>query len=301
MKPRHLTAALAAASALLATPPTPAIADHHFREYVALGDSWSADVTVIGIDRTYAPTGCAQSSWNYPKQVAARLHVSAFRDATCGGATTADMTAPQNVPRVPLLADGVNPAQFDRLTRTTDLVTLGIGGNDVGLGTAVMGCLNPLPAPLGTPCRTRFTGPGGRDLMSQRIAAAKSKITGVIAGIRQRSPKARVLVVNYLAGVAVDRGCYPQVPIFDEDLTWLGARLRELNAMLATAAAESGAGFVDTYRGSVGHDVCQPPGKRWVEGVAPVLTERQGLGVPFHPNRLGADHQASTVLATLGS
>ncbi|MFJ8308406.1 MULTISPECIES: SGNH/GDSL hydrolase family protein [unclassified Streptomyces] len=301
MKRRLPLTALAAACALLVTPAAPATADPRFHEYVALGDSWSADATVLGIDDTYAPTGCAQSSWNYPKQVAARLHVPVFRDATCGGATTAEMTAPQNVAGVPLFADGVNPAQFDRLTRTTDLVTVGIGGNDAGLGTAVLSCLNMLPAPLGTPCRTKFRSPGGKDLMSQRIAAVKSRITGVIAGIRQRSPKATVLVVDYLAGVAADRGCYPMVPIFDQDLTWIGARLRELNAMLATAAAESGAGFVDTYRGSVGHDICQPSGKRWVEGLAPVSSDPPGLAVPFHPNRLGADHQAATVLAELES
>ncbi|MFD7018084.1 SGNH/GDSL hydrolase family protein [Streptomyces sp. NPDC059161] len=299
MNPRLLLTALAATCALVVTP-TPATADPHFHEYVALGDSWSADVTVLGIDRTYAPTGCAQSTWNYPKQVAARLHVPVFRDATCGGATTAEMTAPQDVGRVPLLADGVNPAQFDRLTRTTDLVTVGIGGNDVGLGTAVLDCLNQLPAPLGTPCRTRFTGPEGQDLMSQQIAAAKPRITAMLAGIRQRSPKATVLVVDYLAGVSADRGCFPTVPILDQDLTWLGARLRELNGMLATAAKESGAEFVDTYRGSVGHDVCEPAGKRWVEGLTPVSTDPPGPAVPFHPNRLGADHQAETVLDTLG-
>ncbi|MEU3504726.1 SGNH/GDSL hydrolase family protein [Streptomyces hundungensis] len=280
-----------------ATSPTP----HHFHEYVALGDSWSADVTVLGIDHTYAPSGCAQSAWNYPKQVAARLGVRVFRDATCGGATTVEMTAPQNVGHVPLLAQGVNPAQFDRLTPTTDLVTVGIGGNDVGLADTALGCLNPLPAPLAQPCRTRFAGPGGKDLMSQRIADAKSRISGVLAGIHQRSPRATVLVVDYLAGVADDHGCYPVVPILDEDLAWFGARLRELNGMLASAAREGGATFVDTYRGSVGHDVCAPDGIRWVEGLLPLSTHPVGPAVSFHPNRLGADHQAATVLDMLGS
>ncbi|MEU9096414.1 SGNH/GDSL hydrolase family protein [Streptomyces sp. NPDC048361] len=297
----RVTATTPAAPKVPLTLPAPAGRHPRFHEYVALGDSWSADVTVLGIDSTYAPTGCAQSTWNYPKQVAAQLHIDVFRDATCGGATTAEMTAPQNVGRVPLLAQGVNPAQFDRLTPTTDLVTVGIGGNDIGLASAIVGCLNPLPAPLGSPCRNRFTRADGTDVMSQRIAETKSRIADVLTGIKHRSPHATVLVVDYLAGVAADRGCYPLVPIQDPDMTWFGARLRELNGMLADAAVENGASFVDTYDGSRGHDVCAPAGTRWVEGLAPLSTDPPGLAVPFHPNRLGADHQAATVLSVLVS
>ncbi|MFG2717133.1 SGNH/GDSL hydrolase family protein [Streptomyces sp. NPDC048416] len=331
MNPRLLLTAIAAASALLTAPatsvaatgPAATVARPHspsprtvtsaedragpaarteprFHEYVALGDSWSADVTVLGIDPTYAPIGCAQSTWNYPKQVAARLGVAVFRDATCGGATTREMTTPQNVGRVPLLAQGVNPAQFDRLTPTTDLVTVGIGGNDIGLADAVIGCINPLPAPLTAACRTRFTRADGTDVMSRRIADTKSRITSVLTGIRDRSPHATVLVVDYLAGISTDRGCYPLVPIHDQDLTWFGARLKELNGMLASAAVESGASFVDTYRASRGHDVCEPAGSRWVEGLAPLSTDPPGLAVPFHPNHLGANHQTATVLSALG-
>ncbi|MEU3374820.1 SGNH/GDSL hydrolase family protein [Streptomyces sp. NPDC006660] len=334
MKPRFLlvSLALAAASALLGVPAAPALAAApstpagmpavgppgpgpagpgtavpatrgapRFHEYVALGDSWSADVTVLGIDATYAPAGCAQSTWNYPKQVARRLGVAVFRDATCGGATTAEMTAPQDVGRFPLLAEGVNPAQFDRLTPTTDLVTVGIGGNDIGLAAAVVGCVDPVPAPLAGPCRARYTRADGTDVMSHRIADTESRITDVLAGIRRRSPHATILVVDYLAGVATDHGCYPLVPIHDEDLAWFGARLKELNGMLARAAAQGGASFVDTYRGSRGHDVCEPIGTRWVEGLVPLSTNPPGLAVPFHPNRSGADHQAATVLEKLGS
>ena len=101
-------------------------------EYVALGDSWSADVVLADThglpDSTYAPIDCAQSRTNYPKLLAKELGVTSFRDATCGSAKTDDFYAPQE--DLPL--GGTNPAQFDRLTPTTDLVTVGIGGNDAG-------------------------------------------------------------------------------------------------------------------------------------------------------------------------
>ncbi|MEN8650229.1 SGNH/GDSL hydrolase family protein [Streptomyces sp. 21So2-11] len=303
MKPRRrLLVALATASALTAAA-MPAHADSakpRFSEYVALGDSWSADVTVLNVATEHAPVGCAQSTWNYPKQVAEKLGVTTFRDATCGAATTVHLTASQDVNRVPVLADGVNDPQFDRLTPTTDLVTMGMGGNDVGLAAAIGDCVSLLPTPLAKPCRAAWES-GGKDLMSERIVAAQPKIVAAVDGIKRRSPGATVLVVDYLAGISPDRGCFPYVQMLDTDLRWFGARLVELNAMLGRAARESGAGFVDTYSASVGHDVCRAPGVKWVEGLIPVTTNPPGLAVPFHPNKLGADHQARAVLAAVGS
>ncbi|MFJ6697909.1 SGNH/GDSL hydrolase family protein [Streptomyces sp. NPDC091272] len=304
---RRLLAAAAALTACALAVPTAAHAagsaqrqdTPSYREYVSLGDSWSADVTVIGIDSTHAPVGCAQSSWNYPKQVAEQLAIPTFRDATCGAATTEHLVAPQRVNVLPLIATGTNDPQFDRLTPTTDLVTLGIGGNDAGLAGAVTDCVNVLPEPLGVSCRATWTAPDGSDLMSRRIADSQPKIVAAVRGIRARSPKARILLVDYLAGAVPDRGCFPYVQVHDEDLKWFGARLKELNGVLARAAADTGVELVDTYSGSIGHDVCRPPGTRWVEGVLPVSTNPPGPAVPFHPNRLGADHQAATVLAAI--
>ena len=63
-------------------------------EYVALGDSWTADVVILNRDgtpdSTHAPIDCAQSHRNYPKILAEALSVGEFRDASCGSATTDD-------------------------------------------------------------------------------------------------------------------------------------------------------------------------------------------------------------------
>ncbi|RZI80496.1 MAG: hypothetical protein EOO67_19395, partial [Microbacterium sp.] len=112
-----------------------------YQEYVALGDSWSADVVILNAqglpDTRYAPIDCAQSMVSYPKQVAKALGVKVFRDATCGSATTEHFYEPQTG----LPTGGTNPPQFDRLTRTTDLVTVGIGGNDAGFAAAAISCI----------------------------------------------------------------------------------------------------------------------------------------------------------------
>jgi hypothetical protein len=52
--------------------------------------------------------------------------------------------------------------------------------------------------------------------------------------------------------------------------------------MLAEQASRAGAEFVDTYTPSIGHDACQLPGTKWVEGLVPTAP-----AAPVHPNALG--------------
>ncbi|RJQ72288.1 SGNH/GDSL hydrolase family protein [Pseudonocardiaceae bacterium YIM PH 21723] len=280
-----LVLAMAAAAPVQAAP--------QYSEYVALGDSWSADATLTRITTEFVPAGCAQSASNYPHQVAKALKPTVFKDATCGAATTEHLYKPQNV----LL--GQNPAQFDRLTKNTDLVTMGMGGNDAELAAAVTGCLNLAPPPLGISCKSRWIQ-GGVDKMSQNIADAKVKVAAAIDEIKARSPKAKILIVDYMAGVPEGKGCYPKLPAWDVDIFWLHDKLAELATMERTVAQEKGVTVVDTYHGSEGHDACQAPGVRWVEGVIPLNPgDSRLIVVPFHPNQLGADWQAKRTLAVI--
>jgi lysophospholipase L1-like esterase len=269
-----------------------------YHEYVALGDSWSADVNLLDITSQYVPVGCVQSAADYPHQVAAALGITTFRDATCGGATTVNMTQPQTAP-----IGGTNPPEFDQLSPSTDLVTLGIGGNDVGLVGVVESCINllptltlppglTLPAPLGGSCQPQYVS-GGVDKVSQAIQAAAPKIAAVIAGIKTRSPHARIELVNYMNPIPTV-GCYPYVQVADEDIPWLHDKLNEMDAMLASVAAAANVGLVDTNTGMTGHDVCQLPNNQYVTAILPISTDPL-IAVPFHPTQLGANHQAAAV------
>ena len=299
--------------ALATVAPTAAVASASgapgFTEYVALGDSFSADVSLVTLSTEQVPVGCGQSSRNYPKQVAQALHVTVFRDATCGGAEIKDMSGPQDVNRLPGIG-GINPPQLDRLTSTTDLVTLGITGNDVGLISVATACINVLPsltfAPdqppppehLGLPCEPRFVV-NGVDAISQKIALAQPRLAELIDTIRSRAPRARIAMVDYL-DLVPRAGCFPYLLVLNEDVPWFRSKLVEINAMIATVAAEKGVQFVDTSAGTEGHDVCQTPEAMWGQGVIPWSVNPPGPAIPFHPNQLGADHQAQAVLQVLG-
>lgn len=270
-----------------------------YREYVALGDSWTAAVfTNLPPATEETPVDCAQSALDYPHRVAAALEVPVFRDASCGSATTVDMTKPQELP-----LGGVNPPQFDRLTRTTDLVTLGIGGNDIGFTGAARQCLRPLPAGTGSAensCAAQLTA-GSVDRLGENIDATAPLIQAVIAGIRQRSPQARILLLDYLSAFPADgKSCYPQLPALDADIAYLRDKFAQMNAMLAKVARTTGIEFVDTFTPSAGHDVCQAEPTRYVEGISVSSTHnRPAVAFPMHPNALGAAAQATAVLDTL--
>jgi lysophospholipase L1-like esterase len=256
--------------------------------YVALGDSYTAGPLVL--KQVGEPIGCLRSDRNYPSIVRSATGTARFRDVSCSGATTRDLTAPQPV------VLGTNPPQLDALDADVRLVTIGIGGNDVGLVTAALTCAQlGLLAPTGTACRNSFARPGGDRLVDQ-IAETAPRIAATLRNIHARAPLARVLVVGYPDVAPRDgRSCYPLIPLSRDDIAYLDEMLRRTNAMLAEQAAADDAEYVDTYEESAGHDVCTPPGKRWFEGVLPTSP-----AFPLHPNELGEASMARSVLRVLG-
>jgi lysophospholipase L1-like esterase len=254
------------------------------QEYVALGDSFTAG-PVIPVQVPLF--GCLKSNNNFPNLTARELGLS-LKDASCSGAETEDMTNPQGVS-----PDGPNPPQFDRLSPTTEIVTLQIGGNDIGFSGIAEDCFSE--SPEGTPCQDRYVV-NGRDEISERIQATAPLVAAVFQGIRERSPSARVLAVNYAAILPHSgAGCWPQVPITEGDVPYVRAKQEELNAMLATEAAAAGAELIDWYAGSVGHDACQAPAIRWVEPAVPA-----NAAAPIHPNLGGMMGASALLSAALG-
>ena len=260
--------------------------------YVALGDSYVAGPL---LPEPYGePIDCGRARSNWPAQVARAIDARVFVDASCGSAKSADMTAEQRAP----LGSKVRP-QFDALTVDTDLVTVGIGGNDVGFDSLAKGCINLLPfpigdAPWGRPCVQKNVF-GSWDKTSDKIARTRPKVEAVLDGIRARSPRARILLVGYPVALPDSGvGCWPRVPVLDPDVRYLRDKYREMNRMLADAAAARGAEFVDVYTPSIGHDVCQQYPNAWVNTI-----NLDPPGLPLHPNIRSHTRTAAVVAAAI--
>lgn len=256
--------------------------------YVALGDSYTAGPLIP--DQTGSPIACLKSTHDYPADVASSLGASSFTNISCSGATTADMNGSQSV------TGGTNPAQFSALSTRTTLVTMGIGGNDIGFSSILETCAeDSLDNPFGDPCKQHYTA-GGTDQLAAAIHALAPTIGSLLTQIHQLAPNAKVLLVGYPVILPNSgSGCWPVVPIAYGDVPYLRGVEQELNQMLATEAAANGATYVNTYTDSIGHDACQSASNQWVEGLVP-----QTSAAPFHPNETGEQHMADQVLAALG-
>jgi len=257
--------------------------------YVALGDSFTSAPFVS--DLGGLPAGCLRSAKDYPTLVAAALHIpaSAFSDVSCYGASTADMSSPQKV------LDQRTPPQLDALSAADTLVTLQVGGDDIGVARIAFTCGTlSLADPFGSPCTRHYTV-GGTDQLARSVARTGPKVAAVLRAIHQRAPRARVLVVGYPDILPTSgNGCWPEVPIARGDVPYLRGVETKLDAMLAAEAAANDATFVDTYAPSIGHDACRHAGVKWIEGLIPT-----SLGVPFHPNAAGEQAMAREIVATV--
>lgn len=269
--------------------------------YVALGDSYTSGPKIP--PQTGTPIGCDRSGRNYPSLVAKDLGLKAadFRDVSCSGATTADLTAPQST------GNGTNPAQLSALNTDTRLVTLGIGGNDIGFSSLITKCVG-----TGTlfkladritddisdnaPCKEKYVS-GSTDKMSQKIRTTGDRLTQVLNEIERRAPNARVLVVGYPSILPVENtACGRGLPIAPGDVTFLRQKQQELNTMLDRHARAAGATYVDTFAPSAGHDACSPAATRWIEPLRP-----SSPAAMVHPNERGERGMATAVLNAVRS
>jgi lysophospholipase L1-like esterase len=252
--------------------------------YVALGDSYTAGPLIW--EQSSEPLGCLRSNRNYPSVVAPRIRAAKFTDVSCSGAQTKHLTEVQGV------SPGPNAPQLDAVGLSTKVVTVGIGGNDIGFSGIVQGCVAFTPWERG--CRGDYLV-GGRDLLAERISATAPKIDAVLAEIKRRAPLARVFVVGYPALLPESGGgCWPIVPMVSGDVSYLRDTEKRLNAMLSERAAAAGARYVDLYTPSIGHDMCSS--SRWVEPILPGTD-----AAPVHPNATGMRNFADVVAAEINA
>ncbi len=225
-------------------------------DYVALGDSFSAG-PFIGTMRT-DPQGCARSRDNYPAFLADWLDVASYTDVTCSAAVTADLYSPM------ALFDGSTARpQLDALSPDTDLVTIGLGGNDFGIYESLIRCQDGAPCPVAD-----LTDDAGK------VAA---RIERAVRRILEAAPRAEVYVVGY-PDILPTEGTCRAVGVPADVLRPVIGIAGALNDSLSRGAAATGASYVDMEAVSEGHDVCAK-GRAWVNGPR----FRAGIAAPFHP------------------
>lgn len=253
-----------ASGAATSTTTSSAAVDPDALTYAALGDSYAA---APGVPTSDAAGGCFRSDHNYAHLLADDGEQPlALNDLTCSGATSDDVIAKQ-VPEV--AAD-------------TDVVTIGIGGNDFGLFTRVVqGCF-ALTADPTDPAASDNPAKPCTDTASSEVAKVaddiKANMGKVLDAIAEQAPDAEIIVVGYPALLPDDGTTCPDlIPLAAGDYPFVASINEGLSNGLKGEAKERGLDYVDVFTASKGHDVCSDD--PWVNGVQ---TAADGT-IPLHP------------------
>jgi lysophospholipase L1-like esterase len=252
--------------------------------YVAIGDSYTAGTGAGPLVDGAAGTVCGQISGSYPRLVAEELDAE-LTDASCAGARTADTTEQQTT------SSGVSwPPQLDSVAQDTDLVTVGLGYNDLGFFSRLMvGCAAAAGSdPTGTPCADLDRAQGvDRGSIADQVG---DHVRDLLEQVHDRAPQARVLLVGYPQLVPAEGTC-PGLPLAARDYAYVREQFQHLDDAMREAAVQAGATFVEVYDASKGHDICAGD-EAWVNGAS-----TSSRAAAYHPFEEGLRGVAELVRA----
>ncbi|MBE4733380.1 SGNH/GDSL hydrolase family protein [Streptomyces sp. ND05-3B] len=258
-------------------------------QWAAMGDSYTAGGFVGAPQPPLGDAsrdGCDRTADAYPGVVERELdefppgkyvHLT---DVSCGNATIADIANTKQTPISPVQppAGGwpaVDPQiQRAKLNDSTDVVTIGVGGNSLPFGGMLLKCLE-LGATPGESCREYYASPPeGEESIKDKLARVQDEYIEMLAKVHEAAPNAKVITVGYPAvlpeeGTACNRLALTELgSIKHADIDWLRDDvLKPLNSTIQRVTSFFGDRYVDVYSSSVGHDACEPAGTKWVEGI----------------------------------
>jgi lysophospholipase L1-like esterase len=237
--------------------------------YVALGSSMAAGPG-IRPSADGAPFRAGRSARNYAHLVAQKLGLDLV-DVTYSGATTANVLTERQ---------HGTPPQVEALDGSEDLVTVTIGGNDVGYVPMLMAAGMPRLARsmplLGSHLRD-LLDPTLRDRALVEVAESLKEVGRTV---RQRSPRAKVLFVDYLT-LLPPAGTTAR-PLSGVDAA-LGRRVADtLERLTGEAAADTGCEWVRVADASREHHAWSA--EPWTTKPGLPLP---GRPAPLHPNAEG--------------
>jgi len=216
--------------------------------YVALGDSFSSGV---GTGSYTLSSSCKRGVFAYPWLVAQQRPNTSLAFVACSGAKTTDLMA----------------NQIGSVTPDTTIVTVTIGGNDIGFSNLIVQCtLSDCSAALDSTraSLTTFLGP--------RLSATYSAIHGA-------APGAKAIVLGYPRMFST-AGCFGTLGISATERAKANLLADDLDTLSAARASAAGLTYQSAKTKFTGHAVCSSTA--WLNGLNLLNT-----GESYHPNRNG--------------
>jgi lysophospholipase L1-like esterase len=241
-RPRSAASALVAGAAALAAAALPMLVPAQASaqsavHYVALGDSYSSGV---GAGNYIGSSGsCDQSTNAYPALWNTANQPASYVSEACSGATTATVLS----------------SQLSALSAATTLVSITVGGNDVGFSSVMETCV------LEFTSRCVSAVNNAESLMTSQLPG---ELDAVLNAIKADAPNARVVVLDYpdLYDLTKSSSC---IGLSTTDRTDLNNGANELDSQIQAAAARHGDVFADVRNAFSGHEICDS--SSWLHSV----------------------------------
>ncbi len=239
-----LTSTVLALGSLAATPAQAAGAN-----YVALGDSYSSG---DGAGSYYSDSGdCLRSANAYSVKWAAANAPASFKFVACAGATVPDVIS----------------SQLSSVTSSTTLVSMTIGGNDVGFSSVMETCV----LSSDSACQTAVN-----NAKSSAASLLPGRLATLFADIKKAAPSAKVVVLDYPHLYKIVSFC---IGLSNTKRTALNSGADYLDGVIGTATTTAGYKFADVRSQFSGHELCSGDG--WLHSVTIPIDES------YHPTALG--------------
>jgi len=309
--------------------------------YAALGDSYASGEGSFSYLHSSNTSGdrCHRATGGYAEQLASQFSLS-LGFAACSGDIITDLylSNPATAQLFTSASAGYarEKAQFSVLGPGTQLVTLSVGGNDVGFADVLHDCISGALSSGSYDCQSRDQTSAEENLSylvngrpdgcmaffpfadpqndTDGFCAAEPSLEQVYTDITELAPNAAIYVVGYphLFGSTFNKKGVCDVggvagvryTIQGSDVEWINSETdnldQDIQAAVNDAAAATGHSitFIDPRPTFGGHGVCDS-GAPWINGLKLGISTSPPKQESFHPNVAGQQMLTDLISQTI--
>ena len=300
--------------------------------YLGLGDSYSSGEGAFNYrSGTDTPDNTCHLSVNSYPQLLSRdvFRASGGHSVACSGAVMNDIgsvspdykgqvkdgqslhdlessSTPQLDDFIANFSPGYIPQRLFSRQYQPAVMTVGIGGNDIGFGDILQKCVMPHVS-LNRNGNTCYSTYESRLEIIQLINRTIPKWIRLYEDLKADSPESTIYAIGYPSIASETGRCGRNVNLNKSELEFAQELVRYLNASIGQAAQAAGVSYVDITDALIGHRLCEASDANIAVNGLTAGNDFGAFGVhiigreSYHPNALGQELMEQAILRQTGN